>query len=619
MSTREIHTSQTGHTVQFYEDDDFLCGEVARFLAAGLQQGETALVVAGEKHRRGVASALEAGGVQLEALRADGRLLELDAEETLERFMLGTLRDGMPDEPSFQRVVGGLVQSLLARSGSPGLRAFGEMVDLLVEHGNGPAALQLEALWNELRRIHSFQLFCAYSMGHFGRAEDAETFRCVCDAHALVHPHEGYAEDQSEQDKGRHIADLQQRAGALEAEIALRKRLERSLREEHARLEEADRRKDEFIAILSHELRNPLAPILTALDVMDVRGDTGSKREREIIRRQARHLSALVEDLLDVSRLARGTVTLQKEFVELSSIADTAIEMTASLFTPGGPELEVSIPAAGLPVEADTVRLPQAFANLLTNAARFSQPHGRVGLKAERSGSEVVVTVEDEGVGIVPERLEEIFTPFVQGRQGNDRSAGGLGLGLAVVRALVDLHGGNVHAESGGAGKGSRFVVRLPIARAGAPRRRRTRPENGSAVHERAAKNGHGRSAKRILVVDDNRDAAHALGDLVERLGYSVRIAHDGVQALELARGFSPDIALVDIGLPTMDGYMLAPRLRRILNGVHLRLIAVTGYGEPADRARSARAGFDAHLIKPVALHDLRPVLENSEEIRPNI
>ncbi|HYJ33620.1 MAG TPA: ATP-binding protein [Candidatus Binatia bacterium] len=618
MRKTVISSSEPDHSVQFYEDDAFLCQEVGRFLGAGLDRGEAVIVIAGERHRRGVAAALDASGYLLGEARESGQFLELDAEETLERFMSGSLRYGMPDADSFDRVVGGLIEGRCGDARYSGLRAFGEMVDLLTERGNAPATLKLEELWNGLRRTHPFRLFCGYSMTNFRKAEDTESFRRICSLHEHVLPTESYDDRWSLDQQRLGITDLQQRSGALEAEIAERKKLERALREEQARLQEANRRKDEFIALLSHELRNPLAPILTSLDLMDVRGDVSSRREREIIRRQARHLATLVEDLLDVSRVASGKISLQKQVMEFAAIADAALEMAGPLFQDRCQVLELEVPGKGLLLEADPVRLPQVVANLLANASKFTPARGRISLRAVRNKAEIVVTVEDDGIGIAPEDLDDIFTPFIQARQGIDRSEGGLGLGLTLVRSLTELHGGSATAASEGTGKGSRFTLRLPAARSepalrGRAARKGTRPEEPdakAAAGRRLAMhaNGHGHG-RRVLVVDDNRDAAASLAALLEELGFAVRTAHDGEEAMVAAASFPPDAAIVDIGLPAMDGYTLATRLRRVRDGAPLLLIALTGYGQAADRAKSVLAGFDKHLVKPVGAEVLGAVL----------
>jgi PAS domain S-box-containing protein len=373
------------------------------------------------------------------------------------------------------------------------------------------------------------------------------------------------------------------------------------LKQAEAALREADRRKDEFLAMLSHELRNPLAPILTAVELMQLRGDIATPYEREVIARQAQHLIRLVDDLLDVSRVARGKVTLKKQTLELAVIAAKAIESAAPLLERQRHKLELSVPPHGLPIEADEVRLTQVVANLLTNAARYTAPGGHIRVTGAPAGDEVVLRVRDDGMGIDPDLLPHVFDLFVQGAQSADRSQGGLGLGLSLARTLTALHGGTIEAHSGGPGQGSEFTVRLPaskhvVRRSGEPR--------DSALHRATG------TPRRILVVDDNRDAAEMICALLESLGHEVRIAEDASQALSVLDAFSAEFAILDIGLPVMDGYALGRELRMRMGRATPVLIALSGYGQEEDQRRSEEAGFAAHLVKPVDAETLIGVVE---------
>jgi PAS domain S-box-containing protein len=367
-----------------------------------------------------------------------------------------------------------------------------------------------------------------------------------------------------------------------------------------AAMREADRRKDDFLALLSHELRNPLAPILTAAQLMQMRGDVATPREREVIIRQVRHLVGLVDDLLDVSRVARGKVTLAKRPLELATVVAKAVEATAPLLEQRRHKLELTVPTEGLVVDADETRLTQIVSNLLANAARYTGSGGRIEVAAAREGGEVVLRVRDNGVGIEPALLPHIFEMFVQGARGSDRAEGGLGLGLALVQTLTALHGGSVAARSEGLGRGSEFTVRLPSFT----------PPAASAVRETSEGPRAAARGQRVLVVDDNRDGAEMISDLLEDAGYDVRLAGDPSQALSLADGFRPQIAILDIGLPVMDGYALARELRQRLSDAPPLLIALTGYGQEQDRRRSAEAGFMLHLVKPVDPHKLTHVVD---------
>lgn len=361
--------------------------------------------------------------------------------------------------------------------------------------------------------------------------------------------------------------------------------------------QQASRAKDEFFAMLGHELRNPLSPIVTALQLMKQHSTGTMKREQEIIERQVGHLVRLVDDLLDVSKIARGKVTLRKEIVELGVVVASAIEMASDLFEEHEHEISIDVPRAGLRVLGDPVRLAQVVTNLLSNAARYTQPRGSISIRATREGDQVVLVVKDNGVGIGSDLLPRVFDLFVQGRRSADRKEGGLGLGLALVKSLVGLHEGTVVARSDGAGRGSEFEIRLPARENKAIRE--SIPD-GKEAAKRV-------EPKRILVVDDNADSAEMMRVILESAGHHVEVAADGLEALVVVEKYSPDIALLDIGLPVMDGYELGQRLHTTANAAKCRLIALTGYGQEHDRAQSKASGFEAHFVKPV---DTKALLE---------
>jgi signal transduction histidine kinase len=356
-------------------------------------------------------------------------------------------------------------------------------------------------------------------------------------------------------------------------------------------LRAADRRKDEFLAMLSHELRNPLSPILTALQLMELRGQART-REYDIIERQVRHMARLVDDLLDVSRITGGKVVLKRETVELSTIIARAIEMASPMLEQRSHTLTVAAARTGLLVHADPGRLAQVFGNLLTNAAKYTEPGGSISVRALRRGEELVVSVKDNGMGIGPDLLPQIFEVFVQGARTLDRAQGGLGLGLHLTRTLVKLHDGSVTAHSEGHGAGSEFVVVLPAVGTTETPADESRP---MPVDRPKSTSG-----VRVLIVDDNEDAAGMLSDALAEIGFQVAVAYDGREALRIAVDFKPQAALIDIGLPVMDGYELARKLGESLAGERPRLVAITGYGLEHDRSRAHAAGFDAHLVKPV-------------------
>jgi signal transduction histidine kinase/ActR/RegA family two-component response regulator len=373
--------------------------------------------------------------------------------------------------------------------------------------------------------------------------------------------------------------------------------------------EAANRAKDEFLAMLGHELRNPLAPILTALQLMRLRGDISSERERTVIERQVRHLTRLVDDLLDVSRIARGKVELKRELVELSQIVSQAIEVASPLLERRAHELVLNVPQTGLAVEGDAARLTQVVSNLLTNAGKYTPSGGRVTIAGAAEGDQVVLRVRDTGVGIASETLDHVFDLFVQGQQSIDRAQGGLGLGLTIVKNLVERHAGSVSAYSEGTGKGSEFVVRLP--RAHEPAEHAT-----DGADSGVTSSSDGVRGARILIVDDNEDAAEMLASALTLQGCDVHVAHDGPSALRVAASGNFDAAMLDIGLPVMDGYELAARLRELPNLTTTCLVAVTGYGQESDRRRALAAGFQHHLVKPVDLEALKSIVLNLRSAR---
>lgn len=365
---------------------------------------------------------------------------------------------------------------------------------------------------------------------------------------------------------------------------------------------DADRAKDEFLAMLGHELRNPLAPIQTAVHLIRLRGVKGIDREVGVIQRQVDHLSRLVDDLLDVARITKGRIEIHKERIELVEVVSKAIEVSSPLLESRQHRLSIHVPTEGLMVDGDPARLVQVVSNLLTNAAKYTEQGGQIHVRAFRRDNEIVTQVQDNGIGIRGEMLSTVFDTFSQERQSLERSQGGLGLGLAIVKNFVQLHGGRVEAHSEGPGTGSTFTFVLPAAEGEAPR---VQPAVSPVMGHVAGAALH----RRVLVVDDNEDAALMMAEYVSALGYATRVVHDGPSALRAAEELVPHVALVDIGLPVMNGYELAKRLRAMAPLAGMRLVAVTGYGQDVDRRRSAAAGFDAHLIKPVDLDRLVSLL----------
>lgn len=371
-------------------------------------------------------------------------------------------------------------------------------------------------------------------------------------------------------------------------------------------LREADRRKDEFLATLAHELRNPLAPIRNSLQILKQPGidEAAANKSREMMERQVHHLVRLVDDLLDVSRVMRGKIELRKEQVDLASVIARGVETAEPLIDAQEHELIVALPTETLLLEADPVRLAQVVGNLLTNAAKYTEAGGRIWLTARRDGDDAFVSVRDTGIGIAPNMLPRIFELFVQVDHAATRSQGGLGIGLTLVRNLVEMHHGTVEARSDGLGKGSEFVVRLPLS---VPVLSQLAEHgNGARAHDKPA------SSRRLMVVDDNKDAADSLALLLRLQGHKVLVAHDGPAALALAKDYRPEMMLLDIGMPGMDGYEVARRLRCEPKLAGLVLVALTGWGAQEDRRNSAEAGFDHHLVKPVEPDTLQTLMSLS-------
>jgi len=387
-------------------------------------------------------------------------------------------------------------------------------------------------------------------------------------------------------------------ASKIARDITERKRAEEALRE-------ADRRKDRFLALLAHELRGPLAPLSNTLEILKRAADTELVRQSgATMERQLHQMTRLIDDLLDTGRISQGKLDLRRKQVELASVIHQAVEAYRPAIESARQEIVVTLPHRPAYLDADSMRLAQVFGNLLSNASKYSDPGSRIALTAEQQGGDVVVSVKDTGIGIPSGMLETIFDMFTQVDQSLERTRGGLGIGLTLVRQLVELHGGSVQAFSEGLGRGSEFVVRLPVLSA-APK---------SQPREAVTSTGSPTSGHRILVVDDNRDAAGSLAMLLQMTGNETHIAYDGVEAVHAAETFKPDVVLLDIGLPKLNGYDTCRRIREQPWGKDMMLIALTGWGQEADRQRSRDAGFDGHLVKPVDYAALMKLLAESRQ-----
>jgi len=384
-------------------------------------------------------------------------------------------------------------------------------------------------------------------------------------------------------------------------DITDRQAAEQALRQQAASLAEADRAKDEFLATLSHELRNPLAPLRNSLALLGRLDQGNAKTEpvRAIMERQVNHLVRLVDDLLEVSRISRGTLSLRKERVEMAAVVRSAIETSEPLMAEAGHSLEVQLPPEPLWLEGDPVRLAQVLANLLNNAAKYSEDGGRITLRGESRDGDALISVRDTGMGIAPDMLPRVFAMFSRGHRDSGRAQGGLGIGLALARRLAEMHGGTLDGRSDGLGKGSEFLIRLPLAAA----------QDAPVAPPPAGTQGAGLGGIATLVVDDNRDAGDSLWQVLTLLGAHVRVARDGREALEAFAAFQPRVVLLDIGMPDMNGYEVARAIRTRFPGALTTLVALTGWGQEDDRRRAREAGFDHHLVKPAELDALQALL----------
>ncbi|HET9941167.1 MAG TPA: ATP-binding protein [Candidatus Eisenbacteria bacterium] len=389
---------------------------------------------------------------------------------------------------------------------------------------------------------------------------------------------------------------------ALKTEIAERHLLEQELRKRVAGMAEEDRRKNEFLATLAHELRNPLAPIQYAYELMNLAGNNEALRSEAqgILHRQVQHMVRLIDDLLDLSRITRNKLELRRDRVDLATVLEDSVETVRPALEARGHDFRVRLAPGPVLVHADRTRLAQVFSNLLSNAAKFTERGGRIRLTSERQDDHVVVHVRDDGIGIAPAMLPRIFDMFVQADRSLERTQSGLGIGLTLVKRVVEMHGGTVVAESEGPGRGSDFSVSLPLEPAAADRKREAGPSDEDMTST---------TSVRVLVADDNEDAVRSLAMMIRAMGHEVHTARDGAEVLEVAATIVPTLILMDIGMPRMNGYDAARRIREQPWGRTITLVALTGWGLEEDRRLASEAGFDRHVVKPVEAATLREIL----------
>jgi signal transduction histidine kinase/ActR/RegA family two-component response regulator len=609
------------HFVQFYEADGFLLNSLSGFIGSAIQSGNAGIVVATKEHREGLEELLQANGLDVNNAKASGKYVSLDAAETLSKFMI----DGAPEPGRFHEVMGGVITSVT--DGRSRVRAFGEMVALLWAEGNHNAAIRLEELWNDLQRAHSFSLFCAYPMNGFGAEKFIEPHAGVCTVHSRVLPAESYGGLVNHDDRLRAIARLQQKARALQAEVTERQQVEERLRlalvgEQMARAEAetANRMKDQFLATVSHELRTPLNAIIGWSHLLKSGSldQATTTRAMETIDRNAKSQAQLIEDILDVSRMITGKLRLNNEPVDIASVINAAIDSVQLAIDSKDIKLEVTLDPSARHTVGDSSRLQQVVWNLLANAIKFTDSGDRIEVKVERAGRKMQLRVSDNGVGISPDFLPFIFECFRQADGTTTRQHGGLGLGLAIVRQLVELHGGTIKAESPGEGQGAAFTIQLPLA----PSTQRGRGRNaGVGPQSKEEDNAHvaplpALDDVHVLLVDDDQDTLQILSVMLAESKAQVQTATSVKEALELLEWYQPDVIVSDLAMPGEDGYSLIRKLR-MLEGFErgpIPAVALTSYVRVEDRARALSAGFNMFVPKPVQPDELITAIANLTE-----
>jgi len=596
------------HFVQFYEADAFLISSLAGFIGAGLTEGDACVVVATGAHRDALDERLRTGGFDPDAARACGQYVSADASGMLSRFMVG----GLPDAGRFSEVVGEIV----ARAATVGrrVRIFGEMVALLWTEENYDAAIRLEEFWNELHKTRPFTLFCAYPMCGFGGEARARGLGDVCTAHARVIPAESYSAIAEADERLRTIIGLQQKARTLEAEIAERREAEKQLRAALAReqvaradAEQANRLKDEFLATASHELRTPLTAILGWAHMLrHNKLDTArAARAVETIERNAKAQAQLVEDILDVSRVITGKLRLDIAPVDIAQVINAAIDSVQLAADSKNIQLSVTFDPSARHVSGDAGRLQQVVWNLLSNAVKFTPEGGRIEVRLGRAGAHAQLTVSDNGCGFSPAFLPHVFDRFRQADGSSTRRHGGLGLGLAIVRHLVELHGGTARADSPGEGCGATFTVTLPLTFAPhAAKDRGTDDDYSWRTGETATRLNPLRSLEgvQVLLVEDDEDSLNTLAAILTGYKATVQTATSVADALDALRSYRPTVLVSDLAMPREDGYSLISKLRarEAETGDRTPAVALTAYVRVEDRARAISAGFNSFVAKPV-------------------
>ncbi len=610
--------SDSEHFVQFYETDNFLLDSLNGFIGKGLCAGDACIVVATEAHREGLEERLRADGLDVDAALSSGQFVSLDAAETLSSFMV----DGQPDAVAFRKAVGEIIAR--ASLGRSRVRIFGEMVALLWSEHKQDAAIHLEKLWNDLGQTHPFLLFCAYSMNGFNGDVHAAPLVEVCTTHSRVIPAESYTALPSQDERLRTILELQQKARSLQS---VKDKLEQLLAGEQlarAEAERANRLKDEFLATVSHELRTPLTAIMGWAHMM-MHGNLDEatvKHAVQTIERNARSQAQLVEDILNVSRVVTGKLNLNIAPVDAASVINAAIDSVQLAADSKAIKLEVTLDPSARHINGDAGRLQQVVWNLLSNSIKFTPSGGRVEIRLERADTDVQIRISDTGEGISAEFLPFIFDRFRQADGTSTRRHGGLGLGLSIVRHLVELHGGTVGADSAGEGLGTTFTIRLPLAQT---TEKGLRGKETKSPLSLEGNNGHLSSLPtldgiQVLLVDDERDTLKMLSVILTEYKATVQTATSVAEAFEVLQWYKPDVLVSDLAMPEEDGYTLINKFREfgIKAGRQVPAVALTAYVRVEDRARALSAGFNMFVPKPVEPAELITAISNLTEAGPN-
>ena len=618
MSPWNWSDSRDEHFVQFYERDEFIIDSLCKFVTAGLEAGETVLIAATDDHLNALNSCLSQRGLDVVAAITTRNYVTLSAEKTLAQIK----KDGQISPAKFNEVVGGTI--LQTSVSGRRLRVFGELVALLCAAGDTDAAVELENLWNELKLKHRFSLFCAYPLKNFSQS----SLEAVCNTHSHVIPAESFTTLPTGKSQSRAVAVLQQKAQLLEREVQERLRAEEDLRvakeqlesqisalgqliasEQLARAEAetANRMKDEFLATVSHELRTPLNAIIGWAHMLQRANldEETQTRALETIERNAKSQAQLIEDILDVSRMISGKMRLQMAPVDIASVIKTAVDAVQLAANSKDIDLQITLGSPSRYVLGDSNRLQQVVWNLLSNAIKFTPAGGRVAVRFEVDGSHARITVSDTGQGIGEEFLPHVFERFRQADGASTRIHGGLGLGLALVRHLVELHGGTVAARSDGRGRGAAFIVELPLApdKTQAPLSYEAQGDlSATPPSSLAALEG-----RRVLIVDDHVDTLVMLGAMLSNQRAEIQLASSGEQALEILTWYQPHAIVMDLGMPGEDGYSLIQRIRRGEQEANpdVPTVALTAQVRVEDRARALSVGFNMFVPKPVEADEL--------------